>query len=69
MDELLRMLTFEVIEQLYMLEMFCPKLSAYEKCWKVKLTIVQKSSQNLIYKCLSTNVFIYLLDQFCYLLS
>jgi hypothetical protein len=41
MDELLRMLTFEVIEQLYMLEMFCPKLSAYENCWNVKLTIVQ----------------------------
>jgi hypothetical protein len=39
MDELLRMLTFEVIEQLYMLEMFHP--SAYEKCWNVKLTIVQ----------------------------
>jgi hypothetical protein len=41
MDELLWMLTFEVIEQLYMLEMFRPKLSAYENCWNVKLTIVQ----------------------------
>jgi hypothetical protein len=40
MDELLRMLTFEVIEQ-HMLEMFHPKLSAYEKCWNVKLTIVR----------------------------
>jgi hypothetical protein len=41
MDELLGMLTFEVIEQLCMLEMFHPKLSACEKRWNVKLTIVQ----------------------------
>lgn len=41
MDELLRMLTFEVMEELCMLEMFHPKLSAYKKHWNVKLTIVQ----------------------------